>query len=233
MIELLQFPRGTGLMNLSPFCMKAEVFMRLSGIEHRCINDATPLRTPKGKLPVLRDDGRVVADSAAIVAYLQQRYAAQMPAALAAPETPTQLALRRLLEEHLYFAMLWLRWVDAAGWAFTGPAFFGAMPAGVRHIVPPLIRRKMRRDLHGQGMGRHSRDEICARGVADIDTLAGALGEQPFYGGAQPAAIDAVAYAFLANIIWVPLANPVQARVLAQPALLAYCERMKARVGAE
>ena len=79
MIELLQFPRGPGLMNLSPFCMKAQVFLRLAGLPHRCINDATPLRTPKGKLPVLRDDGKQVADSAAIVAYLQQHRAAALP----------------------------------------------------------------------------------------------------------------------------------------------------------
>jgi len=126
MIELLQFPRGAGLLNLSPFCMKAEVFLRLSGIEHRGVSNATPLRAPQGKLPVLHDDGHVVADSAHIVAYLQQRYAAQMPQALAAPETPRHLLLRRLLEEHFYFAMLWLRWVDDAGWAFTAPAFSAA-----------------------------------------------------------------------------------------------------------
>lgn len=232
MIELLQYPRGPGLMNLSPFCMKAEVFLRLSGLEHRCVNDATPLRAPKGKLPVLRDEGRVIADSAAIVAYLQQRYGAQMPPALGAHETPDQLALRRLLEDHFYFALLWLRWIDDAGWAFTAPAFFDGMPPGVRQLVPALIRRKMKRDLHGHGMGRHSRDEICERALADIAAIAAQLGERAFYGGAEPAAIDATVYAFIANVIWVPLATPVKAFALQQSALLAYCERMKARVGA-
>ena len=231
MIELLQFSRGPGLMNLSPFCMKVEVFLRLSGLPHRCINDATPLRTPKGKLPVLRDGGTPVADSAAIVAYLQQRYAAQLPRALIGPETPGLLALRRLIEEHLYFAMLWLRWIDRDGWAFTAPAFFGALPPGVRQVAPALVRRKIKRDLVGQGMGRHSRDEIIARAVADIGVLAPALGGDPFYAGSEPGAIDATAFAFLANIVWVPLETPVKAAVLAQPNLLAYCERMKARVG--
>ncbi len=231
MIELLQFPRGPGLMNLSPFCMKAEVFLRLSGLEHRCVNDATPLRTPKGKLPVLRDDGRVVADSSAIVAYLQQRYAARMPPALGAAETPDHLALRRLLEEHLYFVMLWLRWIDDAGWAFTAPAFFGSLPPGVRQGVSALVRRKMKRDLRGHGMGRHSRDEICERGMADIGAIVAQLGNEPFYGGAEPAAIDASVYAFIANVIWVPQDTPVKAFALTQPALVAYCERMKGRVG--
>jgi glutathione S-transferase len=233
MIELLQFPRGPGLMNLSPFCMKAEVFLRLSGLPHRCINDATPMRAPKGKLPVLRDDGKAVADSAAIVAYLQQRYADKLPRALIEPDAPGLLALRRLLEEHLYFAILWLRWIDPAGWAFTRPAFFGGLPPGVRKVVPALVRRKIRRDLRGQGMGRHGRDEIIERALADIGVLAAALGDDPFYAGAEPGAIDATAYAFLANIVWVPLETPVKAGVLAQHKLVAYCERMKARIGAE
>lgn len=78
MIELLQFKPALGLMNLSPFCMKVEVFLRLAGLPYRCV-DATPLRSPKGKLPVLRDGGAVVCDSSAIVAHLQQRHAAQLP----------------------------------------------------------------------------------------------------------------------------------------------------------
>ncbi|HMC15119.1 MAG TPA: glutathione S-transferase C-terminal domain-containing protein, partial [Albitalea sp.] len=177
------------------------------------------------------DEGRAVADSAAIVAYLQRHYADKLPRALVEPETPGLLALRRLLEEHLYFAMLWLRWIDPAGWAFTAPAFFGGMPPGVRKVVAALVRRKIRRDLRGQGMGRHSRDEILERAVADIGVLAAALGDDPFYAGAQPGAIDATAYAFLANIVWVPLETPVKQAVLAQVNLVAYCERMKVRVG--
>jgi glutathione S-transferase len=231
MIELLQFRKGPGLMNLSPFCMKVEVFLRLSGLEHRCVYEASPFRTPKGKLPVLRDEGRVVADSSAIVAHLQQRYAAQLPPSLGAAETSEQLALRRLLEEHLYFVMLWLRWIDDAGWAFVAPSFFGSMPPGVRQVVPALLRRKVKRDLRGQGTGRHSRDEICERGVADIGAIVAQLGDQPFFGGTEPAAIDATAYAFMANLIWVPLDTPVKAFALTQPTLVAYCERMKARVG--
>jgi len=232
MIELLQFAPGSGLMNLSPFCMKVEVFVRLAGLEYRCINDATPLRAPKGKLPVLRDAGTVVPDSAAIVAYLQQRYASRMPAALAVPETASHLALRRLIEDHLYFAMLRLRWIDDAGWAFTKPAFFGGLPPLVGDVIAGLVRRKMRRDLQGQGLGRHDRPHLCREAIADVDALVAALGEQAFYGGAEPAAIDAVVYAFLANMMWVPVETPVKAHALQQSTLLAYAERMKARVGA-
>lgn len=225
MIELLQFKPALGLMNLSPFCMKVEVFLRLAGLPYRCV-DATPLRSPKGKLPVLRDGGAVVCDSSAIVAHLQQRHAAQLPSALRAPDTGARLALRRMVEEHLYFVLLWTRWMTDEGWAVTTPAFFGALP-----VVPALVRRKMRRDLIGQGIGRHRADEIVARGREDIDALADALGTQPFFGGDEPGAIDATVYAFLANLLWVPLDAPLRHHLAAQSALVGYCERMRDRIG--
>ena len=49
MLELLQFHPAFGLMNPSPFCMKVEVFLRLSGLPYRCRNGEVPLRMPKRK----------------------------------------------------------------------------------------------------------------------------------------------------------------------------------------
>ena len=45
MLDLLQFKPGAGLMNLSPFCMKVEVFLRLAKLEYRTIT-TMPMRSP-------------------------------------------------------------------------------------------------------------------------------------------------------------------------------------------
>jgi glutathione S-transferase len=231
MIELLQFKPALGLMNASPFCMKAEVFLRLGGLPYRAV-DTMPFGSPKGKLPVLRDDAAVIADSSAIVAHLQQHHAGRLPPALRVPDDGERIALRRLIEEHLYFVMLWARWIADAGWAITKPAFFGALPPLVRDAVAGAVRRKIRRDLAGQGIGRHQPDEIYALGCEDVEAAARILGARPYFGGDAPGAIDATAYAFLANVVWVPLETPVKAAVVARPRLVAYCERMRAAVGA-
>jgi len=231
MIELLQFKPACGLMNLSPFCMKVEVFLRLAGLPYRCI-EATPLRSPTRKLPLLRDDdGTVVTDSSAIVAYLQRRHATQLPVMLREPDSGERLALRRMVEEHLYFALLWTRWLTDDGWAVSKPAFFGALPAPLRSVVPALVRRKMRRDLLGQGLGRLDRDALFARAIEDLDAMAHMLGERPFFNGNEPGALDASAYAFLANTLWVPLPTPVHRHLASQAPLVAYCGRMRERVG--
>lgn len=232
MIELLQFPPAFGLMNASPFCMKVEVFLRLAGLPYRCVDQALPMRMPKGKLPALRDGGALIPDSQTIIEYLQQRHAAQLAPALRGPEPATDLPLRRMVEEHAYFALLWLRWIDDAGWALTSSTFFGKMPAPLRAFVPALVRRKIGRDLAGQGMGRHRKEEICARAAADLAALAAALGRQAHFGGDTPSALDASVYAFLANVLWVPLESPLKAAAQALPKLVDYAERMRERVGA-
>ncbi len=232
MIELLQFPPAFGLMNASPFCMKVEVFLRLAGLEYRCVDQALPLKMPKGKLPVLRDGAELIPDSQAIVEHLQRRYAPQLAAALRGPEPGADLPLRRMVEEHSYFALLWLRWIDDQGWALTRPAFFGELPPVVSAIAPPLVRRKIGRDLTGQGMGRHDKAEICRRAAADLDALAAALDARPYFGGNEPSALDATVYAYLANLLWVPLDSPLKRAALASAPLLAYAERMRERVGA-
>jgi len=231
MLELLQFPPGAGLMNLSPFCMKVEVFLRLAKLDYRAVS-TMPLRTPKGKLPVLREGGMLVADSQAILAHLQLRHREQLPAALREPTTGAQLALRRMVEEDLYFAMLWFRWIDADGWRFTAPTFFGGLPGPVRAVLPALVRRKMRRDLVGQGTGRHTATEIAARAIADLDAVQAMLGDALFFAGAEPGTIDATMYAFLANLLWAPVESAPRSHLATQAALVAYCERLRERVGA-
>ena len=59
--------------------------------------------------------------------------------------------------------------------------------------------------------------------------IAGVLGEREFLLGGQPSTIDAAGYAFLANLLWVPVESPVRDEAREHGNLEAYCQRMKAR----
>jgi glutathione S-transferase len=96
-------------------------------------------------------------------------------------------------------------------------------------MIPPLARRGLRKQLHAQGTGRHSRDEIYAIGCRDVTALAELLGEQAYFLGDAPSSIDATGYAFLANLLWVPIDLPIRAHAKTFANLEAYCQRMKAR----
>jgi glutathione S-transferase len=103
------------------------------------------------------------------------------------------------------------------------------MPWPVSALVPPLIRRSILGQLHGQGMGRHRPEEIYQMGVTDLSAVAAFLGHKPFFMGETPTGLDAVAYGFLANILRVKLDTPLLRCALAFPALSDFCKRMEAR----
>jgi glutathione S-transferase len=217
MIKLHQFAPAFGLPNASPFCMKLETYLRMVGLPFELVNSGDVLKAPKGKLPVIDDDGTVVADTTFIIEYLKTKYGDPLDAAL----TP--------LEEDLYWTMVHTRWIDDAGWAQTAPAFFGALPLPLRWILPPLARRGLRREMQGHGMGRHSVAEIHAIGCRDVTAIADFLGDKPFLLGDAPTSLDATGHAFLANLLWAPVDSPIQRLALSRPTLQAYCQRMRAR----
>ena len=225
-ITLYQFPPAFGLPNASPFCMKLELYLRMTGLPYRNRYTLELHKTPKGKLPWIDDDGMAVADSGLIIDYLKRKYGDPLDNELTLLQRAQGLAIRRLLEEHLYWAVLHDRWIAAPGWEITRPAFFGSLPWPLRLIVPWVARRGIRAELRGHGMGRHTQEQMHALGVADVDALAALLGEQEYFLGAKATSVDAVAAAFLANILMVPLETPVKAAAAGQPNLVAYCQRM-------
>ncbi len=231
MIKLFQFEPAFGLPNASPFCMKLETYLRMAGLPFE-IPTATLAhlrRAPLGKMPYIEDQGRLLTDSSFIIDDLKLRYGDTLDAWMNQTERATALAFQRLLEENLYWAVVYTRWVEPEGWKLTREAFFGKLPAPLKWIVPPLARRGLIKELHGHGMGRHSREEILAIGRRDITALADFLADKPFFIDARPCSLDACAYAFLANLIWVPLESELKLHAQKYPQLQAYCERMRCR----
>lgn len=232
-IELYQFRPLWGLPNFSPFCMKLETYLRLAGLPYEVVKGEHVFNSPSGKLPYIRDRGRVVTDSSQIIDYLKAQYGDPLDERLTPAQRATALAFQRLVEESLYWAALYSRWLDARNWPSVRQAVFGHLSPPLRRLVPAMARAKLRRDARGQGIGRHGEDELYAIGCHDVDAVATALGEQPYFLGDAPTSIDATMFGFLANLIWVPLDSPIKRQAAKYPQLDAYCRRMWARCFAE
>jgi glutathione S-transferase len=227
MIELHQFAYIRGF-NVSPFCLKAETYLKLAGLPFRSVPDM-PFKGPKGKLPFIVDDGETIADSAEIIAYLEQKYGA-----LGDPLPPRRLAelhlLRRALEESLCFVMVHERWMLEENWQKLHGVMKSRLPIPLRWIIPGLIRRKVRRDLKGQGYGRHELALVRQRGIEDIAAASVMLGDAPFLGGDKPCAFDASLYAVIANQYQSGFAGPLAEAVKNHANLTAFCDRIAALI---
>jgi len=226
-LKLYQFPTAFGLPNASPFCMKLETYLRMAGLPFETVASLDMRRAPKGKMPWIDDGGTILGDSNLIIDYLKAKYGDPLDAWLSPAERAVALAFRRLIEENLYWVLLYSRWVDPSGWVHTRPAFFSGLPWPLRAIVPIVARRGLARQIWGQGIGRHGRDEIYAIGIADLSALAAFLGDKPWMMGEHPSVLDAVAYATLANILWAPVDSPLQRHLAGYALVATYCQRMR------
>lgn len=231
MIELHQFPPVDGV-NLSPFCAKVEGYLRLRRLPFRVRWDP-PFKGPKGKLPFIVDDGRVIADSGDVIAHLEaSRPEGALDAGLDETARATAHLVRRTLEESLYFAVVAERWRVDAGWERVRARFFAGIPAPARGLVAWGMRRKILRDLKGQGYGRHSHEEVRARGLADLAAIETLLGERDFLVAERPTTIDVTLWAFLDSVLRGGFGGPLRDAVAASPRLAGHHGRTSAAIGA-
>ncbi len=229
MIKLYQFYPAFDLPNASPFCLKLETYLRMTKLDYKKCYLAYPAKSPTGKLPFVEINGEVLADSGVIICELKRRYGNELDQSLHTLERAQALALQRMIEEHLYWVLVYSRWIDPAGWAIVKKMFFAKLPWPMKLFVPELIRKKVTKQLHACGIGRHAKGTIYQLGVNDLKALADFLGDKLFFFGEQPTSFDACAYAMLANILWAPINSPLKQAVQAYPTFTAYCERMKKR----
>lgn len=227
MLTLHQFESAFGVPNASPFCLKLECFLRMAGVPYR----AEPLRdlaeAPKRKGPFVTDeDGSRIGDSALIIAHLKRTRGIDLDGWLSPAERAAALALRVMLEEHLYFAILHNRWIEDAHWPLVRDAYLGDLPAPVQDGIRAHVRGR----VEAQGLGVHTPEEIYALAVPELRAVADWLGGKPFLMGDRPAEVDCTAFAFVANLLMPSVFHgPLQDEARRHPNLAAHGRRMLER----
>lgn len=228
MITLYHFGSFQSLPDPSPFCLKVDVYLRMTGIPFTCSSGAHNLRrAPKGKLPFIEDNGKIIADSAIILDYLKQTYGDKLDAHLTAEQKAVSHAVIKMLDENLYWCMPHSRWIDGNVWPGVCEEIFGGLPIPLKQIISRRARNQVRKALLSQGTGRHSDHERLEIARRDLDALSGLLGGKTYFFGDQPSALDAVAYAFVAEMIIPWIEHPLNRLAKSYANLSAHCERIR------
>ena len=220
-------PGAWGLASVSPFCLKLDAFLRMTGIDHDAVTATTPFGGPKGKAPWIEHEGRKIGDSSFIIHYLKETFRVDPDARLNEAQTGYALAIQRMVEENLYWAMVYDRWARPENWPILKATVLGGIPAPVRAIMAPFARRGVLKQLKGHGMGIHSAEEIVASGKRDIAALAAILNEEDWFFGDTPTETDAVVYSLLANIHDVGFHSPLKSAIAAHENLTAFLVRFR------
>lgn len=229
MIELVVYPkaRNPRLINNSPFCAKAEIFMRLAKIDYN-VNEfnSDPKKFPKGKLPVIKHNGKTIPDSYFVQKYLENEFKIDLDKDLSLSERAQGFAFAKMCEEFLYWSVLHERWFIDSNWVKLRDMYFSNIPGLIRGFVTNLIRKDALKAAKGHGMSLHSDEEVIALGKESLRALADFLGPKQFLLGDRLSSYDSTIYAFVASTLHSELGPELKKEAQRHSNLTAYDERM-------
>lgn len=186
-----------------------------------------PREAPKGKVPWIADDDGVLGDSALIIEHLKTTHGDPLDGRLTPRQHALGHAIRKLVEESLYFVSSWSKWAEDEGFEIYSAELFAGMPKEALAYVPDMVRKRAIEKLAAQGIGRHSRDEIHAIGEQDVTAFGELLGTGPFLFGDQPTSYDASAFGVIGNLKDGPFPSPVRDRIRNTPNIADYIDRIR------
>src|SRR5215831_14144994 len=228
MIILYGFGGGFGLPEISPFVTKTEVQLKMAGLAYRK-ERAMPPASPKGQLPFIEDEGEKVADSTFIRAHIEGKYGFDFDAGLSREARAQAWAFERMIEHHVYWALVGARWVDPENFA-KGPAhFFDGAPEDRRERLREDAQFRVAENYLLSGLGRHAPEEDVELALRSIFALSVQLGEKSYLMGDKPSGVDATAFGALGGILTPFFASKLRDRAEAFENLTSYVERMMLR----
>ena len=219
-VILHQVRRGTRCPSLSPFPLKLETFLRLANIPY--VNDLSGAQSSKGKTPWMTLDGVDVADSQLCIKYLKNKLNLDVNSKLTKEQQGVSQAIQVMVDEHLYWTLVYNRWV-----------YDKKKTLVKRHFNPPapilwMITRMVKKQLHGQGMGRHTDEEVWSFMLDDLSALNNYLADKAFMMGAELTEVDCSVFGMLCQFVYMQEDDVCKGMVQDKfPKLYAYVERIK------
>ena len=228
MITLYGFGAGFGLPEISPFVTKTEVQLKMAGLAYHK-QRAMPPASPKGQLPYIDDEGQSIADSTFIRAHIEQKYGFDFDRGLGQRERAQAWAFERMIEHHVYWALVGARWVDSGNFA-KGPAhFFDGAPDDRREKLREDAQFRVAENYLLSGLGRDAPDDDVELAVRSLYALSLQIADKPYLMGEVPCGADATAFGALAGILTPFFESKLRARAEQFGNLVGYVDRMMRR----
>jgi glutathione S-transferase len=225
MITLYGFGAGFGLPEISPFVTKTEVQLKMAGLAYRK-ERAMPPASPKGQLPYIDDDISSIADSTFIRAHIERKYGFDFDAGLDRQQRAQAWAFERMIEHHVYWALVGARWVDPGNFAKGPTHFFDGAPEHVREKLREDAQFRVAENYLLSGLGRHAPDDDVDLALRSLLALSVQLGDKPFLMGERPCGTDATAFGAIAGILTPFFDSKLREEVERFENLVAYVDRM-------
>eukprot|EP00095_Tigriopus_kingsejongensis_P003082 maker-scaffold664_size116482-snap-gene-0.19 protein:Tk03082 transcript:maker-scaffold664_size116482-snap-gene-0.19-mRNA-1 annotation:"hypothetical protein CGI_10007879" len=226
-LVLHQLDRGKTCPSGSCYVLKLETYMRMAKLSYEL--DFKKPMSKKDKTPWISYNGRAIADSQLAQEFLAEEFNLDFSTHLSPEEKAVARGLRSILEDHFYFAFSLDQWVYSDAKHVLD--YFAPLPVP-KFLQGFLIKRfkaGIKKQCHGQGLGRHTQKEVETMGVEDLKHISEFLGTNPFMMGDKPSEIDCVVFGMICMCYYTAPADcPYYKAVVSDyPNLKDHCERLK------
>ena len=221
-IQLHQYPSIWGLTSLSPFCIKLEAFLKYNNLPYKVVVEKNPNKGPKGKMPFININDKIIADSSYIIEYLANKYSLHNQLS----STPDSLAYKSMLEESFYFILLYSRWIDEENFRIVRHDFGNLFLPGYGYLFMGFIRNSLKKQAHHQGISRHSQHEVYELGIKHLRSFDKKLQQNKFFFGDHISEIDFSLYGFFITLLKSPLNSDLYIEFKKMNNLVNYTERL-------
>ena len=160
-----------------------------------------------------------------IIEHLTKTRDVKLDDGLAPKQLGLDQAIVALLEERIYWQLVYDRWIGG-GWPGISAAFFSSMPAIIQPFMRAFAKRMVRRQLWEQGTGRHAAEEVYAMASRDLGALAAIVGDGPYVHGETIKSIDCAVWGTLISLTQVELDTPMTRVARSHDNLVAYADRI-------
>lgn len=208
-VYLYQFARTTSLPSLSPYVLKVETWLRLTGLKYENVDHKFKFHSKKGQLPFIELNGTQIGDSTTIIKELSQKFEKDIDAGLTKEQKNISHAMISMVENHLTFVILSWR-AKNPGEMINGYKinFQQSLGSKIPNAILSFFFRlnyghRASKIVKAQGIGVHKPDEIVELGKEDLNTLSELLADKPFFFGDEPSLLDIVVFASTAQIYFI------------------------------
>lgn len=222
-VVLHQYCRGKYCLNLSPFALKIETFLRLAHIDY--VVEVHSALDRKEKCPWISLGSEEISDSEKAIERLKKHFKVQTDEKINERRKNHLEVARIMAEDHMSWCiMMWRYCYDNSKTLMKSQNF----PTALSKSFPAYMARVTRKRAKYHGIGRYTEEEIFQLCKKDLILLSNLLGDEPFFGGKQPCTADCALFGQLAQLRWNAPGSHYEALLsVACPNLQAYCDRMK------
>ncbi|XP_070539584.1 failed axon connections homolog [Ptychodera flava] len=223
-VVLHQIGRGKYAPSISPFPIKLETYLRFANIPYVSVHGTKT--SSKGKIPWIEFNGEVVNDTSFIIDFLNKKFNVDLNSHLSPTDRAIARAFQKMVEENLFWSLVYSRWFDKQ------TKFETLAPNSFIYtwVIATYLKNGAKKNMHGHGIGRHSKEEIYHIAEKDIRALSVFLGDKCFLFGDEPCEEDCAVFGLLSQFVWQSPATPQEALVKGDcKNLEEYCYRMKER----